>query len=173
VSANPNTYQRLPGRGNQLAGYFRLYRGADHLLQIAFAGFNERYKRFYFRDIQAFIIVPTTTWLVYISICAIGFLLMLLIAMSGEDRVVGYIFGSFAAAFLIGAVWQALAGQSCRCYVRTAVQMEHLPSLCRMKRAQKTIALIQPLVLASQAPLAAAAAAEAEVPSAEPQPPAP
>jgi hypothetical protein len=174
MSAAPNNYQRLPGRGNQLAGYYQLYRGADHLLQVAFAGFNERYKRFFFRDIQAFIVIPTTTWLIYLSLCAIGFLAMLGIAFAVNDTVGNYVFGTLAGICLVAGVWQALAGPSCRCYVRTAVQMEHLPSLSRIRRAQKVIATVQPLIVASQAPLvtaAPAAALETFTPPAEPQPP--
>ena len=155
MSATTN-YQRRPGRGNQLSGYYRLYRGDDHLLQVAFAGFSERYKRFYFRDIQAFVVTPSNAWVVTLSICAIGFILMLLSAFAIGDTVGYGVFGTLAGFFLIATVWQTIAGQSCRCYVRTAVQMELLPSVSSLRRATRLMAVLQPLIAVSQTPLASA-----------------
>src|SRR5215204_2703484 len=52
MSGAPKQYQKLPGRGASFTHYVRLYLAADHLLQVSSTGFTERYKRFYFRDIQ-------------------------------------------------------------------------------------------------------------------------
>ena len=170
MSAPANPYQKLPGTGHQLGGYTRLYRGADHLLQVSSVTFSERYKRFYFRDIQAFIVVRTNTWLVLIALLFLLALLLTGLAMGVGDSVGSIVLGSFAALLLILALIVGLRGPSCRCLVRTAVQTERLPSLNRLRRAEKTLAELQPLITAAQGPIPSAATeADGEIPS-EPLP---
>ncbi|HZR47537.1 MAG TPA: hypothetical protein VFA47_12570, partial [Candidatus Manganitrophaceae bacterium] len=55
-------YRRLPGRGIKRGGFLALtairatlWEGKDHLLCLYRTGYTEEYKRFYYRDIQAFI----------------------------------------------------------------------------------------------------------------------
>src|SRR4051812_41586295 len=129
MSAAAKNYRKIGGVGHQVGGYYRLYAGDDHLLQVSFAGYNERYKRFYFRDIQAFIVQPTNAWLWEMSVCGFFVLVTALIAIAVNDRIGSSVFAGIAGIFVIAGVWRALRGPSCRCYVRTAVQLERLPSI--------------------------------------------
>jgi len=54
-------YGRLPGsyKGFIVGGTHTLSQGTDHLLSIIRYWGSERYRRFYFNDIQAFIIQKT------------------------------------------------------------------------------------------------------------------
>lgn len=152
MSAPANSYQKLPGTGHQLGSYTRLYRGADHLLQISSVTFSESYKRFFYRDIQAFIVVRTNTWIVFTALFAILALLVTALAVGVGDSVGSVILGTFAALLLILALVTGLRGPSCRCYVRTAVQTETLPSLNRLRRVDKILAELKPLLDAAQGP---------------------
>ena len=59
MSTAPNRYQKLPGRGVGFTGYSRLFVGPDHLLLVWSTGYSEHYRRFFFRDIQAFLVART------------------------------------------------------------------------------------------------------------------
>jgi hypothetical protein len=174
MSAVAQQYRKLGGVGIQAASYTRLYLGNDHILQVSAAGFNERYKRFYFRDVQAFIVMSNSWWLVEMIVLACLSLGSFAIALGNSDEPA--IFGVFVgigAVFAAFFIWSVVRGQSCRTYVRTAVQMETLPSLNRLRKARQVIASLQPLVETSQAALAttqpeSAPSAAAELPPSEP-----
>lgn len=156
MSALPTNYVKLPGVGHQIGSYTRLYRGADHLLQVSSVTFSENYKRFYFRDIQAFIIVRTNDWLVVIGLLLMLALLLTGLAVGVGDSVGSIVSGGFAALLLVLALIVGLRGPSCRCHVRTAVQTEKLPSLNRLRRAEKILAELAPLIAAAQEPMPSA-----------------
>ena len=153
MSAPANLYQKLPGTGHRVGGYTRLYRGVDHLLQVSSVTFSERYKRFYFRDIQAFVVVRTNSWIVVIALFLILALLLTGLAVGVGDSVGSIVLGGFAALSLVLALVVGLRGPSCRCYVRTAVQTETLPSLNRLRRVDKVLAELKPLLDAAQGPM--------------------
>ena len=170
MSALLNSYVKLPGVGHQIGSYTRLYRGADHLLQVSSVTFSENYKRFYFRDIQAFVVLRTNDWIV-----VIGLLLMLALVLTGlavgvGDSVGSVVLGSFAALLLILALVVGLRGPSCRCHVRTAVQTEKIPSLNRLRRAEKILAELAPLITAAQEPMPSATAEAGGEMASEPLP---
>lgn len=170
MSALPNRYTKLPGVGHQLGSYTRLYRGVDHLLQISSVTFSERYKRFYFRDIQAFIVVRTNEWFIIIGLFLLLTLLLTGLALGVGDSVGSVVLGGFAALFLVLALMVGLRGPTCRCLVRTAVQTEKLPSLNRLRGAEKILAELAPLITAAQGPMPTATTdAGSEIPS-EPLP---
>jgi hypothetical protein len=165
MSTPSNNYVKLPGVGHQLGSYTRLYRGGDHLLQVSSVTFSEQYKRFYFRDIQAFIVIRTNTWIMIITLLLILALLLTGIAVGSGDSVASIVLGGFAALLLLLALVVGLRGPSCRCYVRTAVQTEKLPSINRLRRAGKILAELKPFLDAAQGPMPAT---EAATPMSEP-----
>ena len=65
MAAEPISYTRLPGRGLRKAVFAvtatrcRLWLAADHLLAVDSTTASESYRRFYFRDIEAFVIRRT------------------------------------------------------------------------------------------------------------------
>jgi hypothetical protein len=156
MSTTENNYVKLPGVGHQIGSYTRLYRGGDHLLQVSSVTFSENYKRFFYRDIQAFTIVRTQTWFIIIGLMALAALVFTAAGLGAGDDVGSIVLGSLAALFLLLGLIVALRGPSCDCYVRTAVQTEKLPSLNRVRRAEKILAGLAPLIAAAQGPMPAA-----------------
>jgi hypothetical protein len=155
-------YQRLTrlrrrgGNFFQRAGWFsNLWLGRDHLLSIDSNLMSEQYKRFYFRDIQAFTIVKTRrkeAW---------NFTLVMLLVFFGSFFINGSVVsGVWAAIAGLGLVLNNILGTTCTVYLRTAVQVEELSSLCRLRRARKVLARIRPLIEAAQGQLAPAEASD-------------
>jgi len=147
-------YRRLPGRGTSLAHYVRLFQGPDHLLQVSSTGFSELYKRFYFRDIQAITIRKTdwaNLWTLVFGIFTLGFFLLGFDA-TGGGRIALW---SFAGFFLLWLAIHLFLGPACICHVRTAVQVERLPTLRRIKAARKTINRLRPFIVQTQGQLSA------------------
>ena len=142
-------YRRLPGLGRQVQSYTRLWLGADHLLWVESTGFSERYKRFYFRDIQAIIIRKTDRGKImnYIlgSLAGIGYL----IGWSA-GAVWSVFFGFMGSLFLLILFSNWLLGPTCVCYLRPAVQTEELKSLNRLRTARKVLRRLQPQLTVAQ-----------------------
>jgi hypothetical protein len=67
----------------------------------------------------------------------------------GEIVFFAFLTSVFAVAFLINSV----LGPTCICHVRTAVQVEELSSLNRLRRARKMFNRIRPLIAAAQGEL--------------------
>lgn len=128
-----------------------LWLGPDHLLFVESSGFNESYKRFYFRDIQALTLRRTNTARnINIILGVITFFFGFLgLAVVHDD--IGKIFMlGFAAIFGLLLTVNAVGGTSCRCYLKTAVQTEELSALSRLRRARKVLNKIRPLIVAAQ-----------------------
>ncbi|MBI5426278.1 MAG: hypothetical protein HZA32_19560 [Opitutae bacterium] len=135
----------------------------DHLLHLTSTGYNETYRRFYLRDIQAMLIVHTARRVIYASVFVVVGLLALMIVHSAGGGAWGMsIVGAVVAALL---VWNHLRGAGCRVVVITAVQQENVNALCRLPRTRKVLAELRPLIEAAQADLAAANAADVAPPA--------
>jgi len=150
----PKLYRRLPGRGTSIAHYVRLYQGPDHLLQVSSTGYSELYKRFYFRDIQAITIRKThwaNLWTILFAVLILGFFLVGF-DLTGAGRIVLW---SIAGFFLACIVLHLGLGPACVCHIRTAVQLERLPTLRRVKAARKAINRIKPFIAEAQGQLSA------------------
>ncbi|HEU5395566.1 MAG TPA: hypothetical protein VFV81_00265, partial [Verrucomicrobiae bacterium] len=131
-----------------------LWLGPDHLLCVDANGYTENYKRFYFRDIQAIIVRQTqrrTVWNivlgVLLTICLVGTSTSL---MPPANMVAAMIWGTFAVLFAVPLLINNLLGSTCACQLRTAVHMEKLPSLCRLRQTKKVLGRIRPLIAAAQ-----------------------
>ena len=135
-----------------------LWLGDDHLLLVASTGYSETYKRFFFRDIQAFTVCKTKTRLVWNWILGILLTVSALIVGaiaydSGETTGALVAAGVEVVIFGIPLLLNNLFGPSCACQIRTAVQTEDLPSLCRVRKTQKIMNRIRPLIIAAQGQL--------------------
>ena len=139
-------YTRLPGRKRGLIiGVNTLWQGPDHLLAIDSKRFSEDYKRFYYNDIQAIITRQTNHGKIYNLIlgafCAC-FVLLALVSQEGWALFFMIITGAFFLALLVN--W--ISGPTCVSHIQTAVQFERLPSLNRLKNANKAIKILRPLL---------------------------
>ncbi len=160
ADAAPVRYTRLPGSGHSRKGSAflalartrcRLWLGDDHLLQVESAGgYSENYKRFSFRDIQAITLHRTRSWQTTNIVLGILTALFLVLALSAKDDVGSVICGIITGALGVPLLINLLGGPTCVCYLRTAVHLEELPSLRRLRRAERVLALLRPLILASQ-----------------------
>ena len=180
----PNPYTKLPGRGLRKTAFAlsatrcRLWLAADHLLSVDFTVASEEYRRFYFRDIEAFIIRRTAQRQIW------NWVLLALALLTAGPLLAGWSYDRENTALLISAAGAAafwallilintLRGPTCRVHVRTAVQCEPLFSLGRLPTARKVLARVRPLIAAAQsaatpeefaaAPWIAASAAAAPV----------
>ncbi len=154
-------YVRLPGRGMRRQGLISagramtsLWLGKDHLLYLENrAGYTESYKRFYYRDIQAFILGKTQSGLIWNLVLGLLFLLCALPAVMVHDTVgkAFLIFLAFVFGIILLIHW--LYGPTCVCYIKTAVQTEELPSLSRLPRALKVIERLRSRIAEAQGEL--------------------
>ncbi|HMK49586.1 MAG TPA: hypothetical protein VK435_06005 [Thermodesulfovibrionales bacterium] len=154
-----NTYTKLPGRGLKKGGTAlivrtraRLYMGKNHLLCVYNTGYTEDYKRFYYKDIQALVTCRTsrgkTLNIVFGALTAFHVLVTMLIGSPWN-----IISSSIAGLFLLLLLANIFRGPTSKAYLLTAVTMEDLPSLCRMKNALKVLELLRPVIEAAQGKL--------------------
>jgi hypothetical protein len=139
-------YKRLPGRGPRKRGIITavrsrcsLYLAGDHILAVDNTGFFENYKRFYFADIQAFITQKTkrgTVWNIVLVVMIACSLAGALFSEEESLRILCWILSGIFLAFLLANI---LRGPTCTCNIVTAVQVEKLPSLNRLRVARKVI----------------------------------
>jgi len=144
-------YRRLPGRGPQKTGLFshvgsrcRLYLGEDHILAVDSHGFSEDYKRFYFNDIQAFILRRTRRWEIGMALlaCACACAAGLSLASVRSHGLANFLWALSALCFILLLI-HGLRGPTCVCHVATAVQEDLLPSLNRLRVAAEVIPLLE------------------------------
>jgi len=157
VLARPGTrmYRRLALGSSGAPGILTvwrasLWRGPDHLLLVRRMWFYEEYRRFFFNDIEAFVLRRTRTGEVLsilLTAVAGACLVGMVIARTLEWRP---FFGTCGTAALVFLVVNFLLGPTCYCAVRTPVQITYLPPLGRVRKALKVIRAISPLIEAAQ-----------------------
>lgn len=148
---NTREYTRLPGRGFKKGGFFavfriraRLWLGRDHLLCVYNKKYEEDYKRFYYKDIQAIIIHKTNrakAWNIIFGIFAAIFA----VRITELWPLTGF--------FLLLMLINRLRGPTCACTLQTAVSKEYLPSLSRLRNAEKAVNRLMPLIEKAQGKL--------------------
>lgn len=132
-----------------------LWLGPDHLLQVDTSGYTENYKRFAFRDIQAITLRRTIRSNVWTGIFSALAALFLLIGLAAGSRTALGIWGAISTPFLLLLAVNLIKGPSCTCQLQTAVQTEDLPSLNRVKRVDRVMNQLRPLIIRAQGMLAA------------------
>jgi hypothetical protein len=159
MSKAPKEYERLPGRGTRVEGnrLFALSRsrcslwlGGDHLLLVDRAGYTETYKRFYFRDIQAVIIRKTNAAVVGTLILGLLALVFGAWALHEVDLASRVALGTVSAFFGIFTLLNLWRGPTCLTHIKTAVQVEQLPSWNRLRAARKGMTKIRPRLMQAQ-----------------------
>ncbi len=131
-----------------------LWENENHLLLVETDFSREYYKRFKYSDIQAILWRKTSES----KITAVVFVVTTLLLVAGTVAPVPSILRiscAVCAVMSTGFVLRnALAGESCRCFVRTAVQTVNLASLTRVKQAEKVLEIVRPRIVAAQGKLA-------------------
>jgi hypothetical protein len=146
MASEISTYQRLPGKKKGfLIGYYTLWQGPDHLLQIYSRLGVEDYKRFYFNDIQAIITRKTGVGSVLNFVLGAITVLFGLFAVASEG---GWsVFPAIIAGVML-LIWiiHFFKGPTCETYLLTAVQTEKLHSLHRLKTTQPVMNRLRSLI---------------------------
>ena len=160
---NPIRYQRLPGRGRPggfalSASRCSLWTADDHLLSLETTIGAESYRRFYFRDIQAFIVRPTNkraVWnIILVSLTLLCAAPFAVVAQRNPDEPGWLVTALVLAGFglmLVGI--NSLLGRRCVTHIRTAVQLELLPSLHRLHIAEMVLTRLKPVIEQTQGAL--------------------
>jgi hypothetical protein len=165
-------YHRLPGTGYRyilpgwalvllffVIGIFvllfrgrrtQLWLGDDHLLMVELEGYREHYRRFSYRDIQALVIRKTPDGKAVNGVLGALVLLLLGLSLLVNDPVGRIIFWTIAGLFGLVLLVNFLRGPSCKCDLRTAVQVVDLPSISRLRTARKVLQRLKPLIVAAQ-----------------------
>lgn len=141
-------YQRLPGKGRKLFGKHTLWLGEDHLLAVDNNGYIEYYRRYYLKDIQAFLVRRTgrgTLWSIFF-----GFMLLLAAAgMANTDSGnIGAIvtWSIIAGLFLLLLLVNLFRGPTCRCWIKTPLGTAELGSLRRLRNVDRFTQRVRPLM---------------------------
>lgn len=161
----PKEYQKLPGQGTRslalvVSERSRLWLATDHILYVVNQAYSERYRRFYFRDIQAIVVCKTRTGLItnivllaligLFALAATGFL----VSKSNDLEPIGGVFLFLGFILLVALGVNLMRGPTCVCKLQTAVQTEELPSLGRLWTARKVLRILKPKIEEAQGVLA-------------------
>lgn len=156
-------YKRVRGLGR--AGTLSrasLFTAHDHLLLCDYrTGFTERYKRFYFADIQAIIIQKTAHWFGGMMIWGFFAICFLVIALSTHWNLFLRISEGVCVFFVLRHL---VRGPSCRTHIQTAVQTDVLPMLKRVRKTNRVLHRIFPIIEQAQGPATAVPEAPPSVP---------
>ncbi|HLN02212.1 MAG TPA: hypothetical protein VK335_23185 [Bryobacteraceae bacterium] len=135
-------YRRLPGRPFSAISRDSLWLAEDHLLSVQSNRFSETYRRYYFRDIQAFTIqrkAPISPWTYAAGAVAAAFLAPGL--LFEFQRTFLWISGGLFLAITLALIG---LGPTCVCYIQTAVSRDRLGSLRWIRTAEKALSILQP-----------------------------
>jgi len=135
-------YRRLPGRPFNAMSRDSLWLAEDHLLSVQSNRFSETYRRYYFRDIQAFTIqrtAPISPWTYAAGAVAAAFLAPG--ALFEYQETFLWISGGLFLAITLALIG---LGPTCACYIQTAVSRDRLGSLRWIRTAEKAVSILQP-----------------------------
>jgi len=130
-------YKKLPGKGRSLVEYVTLYLARDHLLSVSGTGFS--------KTIAGLLL--NALWGTLLFICLVGAL-----STGGAAGWLGW--GIPGAIFLALLLINLFRGPTCACEIHTAVQSRRLYSVNRLRRAERFLGILRPLLLAAQGQIA-------------------
>ena len=143
------TYQRLPGARRTPLRKATLWLAGDHILSIDSHRFSEDYKRYYFKDIQAIVVRQTGSTAMSRAVDLVVAIVLALLALTAwrlDSRPAAIVGGLILILFVIARS----LGPRCVCQLITAVSSDRLPSLNRLRTAEKALGIIGPLVQEAQ-----------------------
>ncbi len=131
----PKEYRKLSGPSSFSTQ--RLYAGSDHILAVD-GQYEEHYKRFFYKDIQALCISRTKLGAIFTGVLFCFLATATLMVVTGDEswKIGGYILGTPVVILLI---IHLLRGPTCDCRVKTAVQFERLRTLNRLRKARRVV----------------------------------
>ncbi|MBF0570818.1 MAG: hypothetical protein HQL12_02990 [Candidatus Omnitrophica bacterium] len=142
-------YRKFGGRVGNLTSYTSFWLADDHMLVCEDSGFLEKYKRFYFKDIQAVVVKKTNNGI--ITTLVVFVLAMICLWFLGHATKGWNIFWDILTGFLfLILVINIFKGQTCNTYIQTAVQKDKLNGLNRVKKFDSFLSILKPLIQSFQ-----------------------
>jgi hypothetical protein len=151
--AKKMTMRKLPGHRRGLFFGSSLWAEDDHLLLLASSRFQESYKRFYLRDIQAIVVTQSPRYLISTRSGIIGAVLLFAMLVPVLRVPAGILLATLTITWLVISM-----RYSCRCRLHTAVSAEDLKSVYRTWTAHNFLAEVDPLIRGAQGEMPANAA---------------
>jgi len=147
-------YRKLPGSRRGMFFGSSVWMGPDHLLLVKSQRFQEEYKRFYFRDVQAIAVADAPRFHISSRAVAIAALWLVALLFTMGARGVSATWWLWLIAAALVAAWAFISAKgSCVCRLYTAVSADPLPSVYRRWTAKKFLALVEPRIREAQAAL--------------------
>ena len=160
---DPRSYTRLPGRGRKLSAAIvggdrqTLYLGTDHILAIRRSGYDESAKRFFLADIQSISVQSNGTramlavfFGLLLSIFGVSLALAFTVESVDARIFLAAILGGLTAFFAVLFSVNLILGPTCTVNLHTAVQVEQLTALSRIRTARKCLAILVPRIRSTQ-----------------------
>ncbi len=149
-------YKKFSGKKRNFIGIDRIWIGPDHLLIVESTGISERYKRFFFKDIQAIRLLKTKTTIakiIYIAtlFLVVGFLGAWAWNSSAQEVAVFPIIACLVLLYYLIRLF--IQGPSCECWIYSSVQKEKIKPVTKVKTGKKLLGLLVPKIEALQGPL--------------------
>lgn len=130
-------YKNLQGFSFNIFNAPSLWIGPDHLLSVDAVLFQEKYKRFYYSDIQAIVMIRSNRHHLWTAIWAALALLCGLVVFFSSGA--GYVSGTFLGLFSTALIVNLALGPACKAHIQTAVQIQNLRSFRRMRSAGRAM----------------------------------
>ncbi|MBI2685157.1 MAG: hypothetical protein HYX27_02495 [Acidobacteria bacterium] len=133
--------------------YAELWQDGEELLYIHSSRFSDRYARYRFRDIQAFVLTEFplwNSWRAWWLGISFFFAVVLLLAPPGWWK----LFAIMPGVFLLWALVYLLRGPRCRLVLHTAVSTVTLEAVCTIAQARAVLPELRRLTEAMQGRLA-------------------
>ncbi len=155
------SFRKLPGRAVGIDGIVRLWLADDYILASHSTFGVERYRRYFFRDIEAVIIRNTNVrfgWNLAFGILGVifagaaGLFRFTSVFESSEDFAqAGFIvFAVLAGICVAFALINTLLGPSCRVYFQTPAGLQDLRAPRRMPKALRMLDLVEAVIAEAQ-----------------------
>ncbi len=154
--ARGKTYRKIAGPRRRFVSSQSLYLGPDHLLSVENRGFEERYRRFPFDDIQAMGAARTPGGWVEAAVCGGLALVLASLALAAPPEF-SPVFWIMAAPMAVAMLVLLVLGPTCSLYVQTSVQKTRLLAVKRFRKALKVMKTVRGRVEARQGRLDTAA----------------
>jgi hypothetical protein len=129
-----------------------LYLGPDHLLLVEQVVFVERYKRFYYTDIQYISVARSGRSVGYTITFTILLIFSLPLFLGWQYPVLLGTAVGLTAIFGSLLFYNLILGPSCLVQIKTATQLRRIPPLERYPTYEKRLVEIQKRILAAQLP---------------------
>lgn len=141
-------YSKLSGRAGSLMAHHQIWQGSDHLLVVKMVGCVEEYKRFYFNDIQAFMVVRSANYLAWALLLPfISIFVFAIATTTGDGR--PFVNGLGIVLIILWLI-HLLRGMTCKCWIQTGINKERLMMFKRVRGANKFWSRIKPDLVAVQ-----------------------